>query len=93
MFFANAMPMTRRDQMISHEGMRMDDRMKLSCDICAGTLHTMMPRLNHVFSQLRSLPYRLRSACIPLMKALPVCAYQFHSFQAQLRQDGYRHVL
>lgn len=72
MFFANAIEMTRTDQMISQEGIKTDGRMKRSCSICAGILPMMTPKLNQVPSQLRSLPYRPRSSFIPLTNALPV---------------------
>jgi hypothetical protein len=71
MFFANAIEMTKADHMISQDGIKIDGRMKRSWSIWAGTLPMMTPRLNQVPSQLRSLPYKLRSSFIPLTKALP----------------------
>jgi hypothetical protein len=71
MFFANAMEMTSADHAISQDGINIDGRIQRSCNICAGTLPMMTPKLNQVPSQLRSLPYRPRSSFIPLTKALP----------------------
>jgi hypothetical protein len=82
MFFANAIEMTRIDQTSSQEGINIDGRMNLSCSICAGMLPMMTPRLNQVPSQLRSLPYRLRSSFMPLTKALPGAQMSAKGFTA-----------
>lgn len=58
--------------MSSQHGIRIDGRMNVSCVICAGTLPTIIPRLNQVFIQFLSFPYRLKSSCIPETNALPV---------------------
>jgi hypothetical protein len=46
MFFANAIEMTSADHAISQDGIKIDGRMKRSCNICAGTLPIMTPKLN-----------------------------------------------